>query len=74
MLMNRTERVQLFADAGAHSPFLDSYARGGTFLVVEPTGDYDGYPIIVNETHWVRVRAPDGLVGWTPVNLLEKAP
>lgn len=74
VLINPVERVQLYADAHADSRFLDSYARGGTFVVVEPTADYGDYPVVVERAEWVRVRAADGLVGWTPAASLEIAP
>jgi hypothetical protein len=74
VLMNRADRIQLYADADIEASPLDSYARGGTFVVVEPTGDFDDYPIVVDEVQWVRVRAGDGLVGWTPMDALEPAP
>jgi hypothetical protein len=74
VLINPVERVQLYADAHADAHFLDSYARGGRFVVVEPTADYGDYPVVVERDEWVRVRAADGLVGWTPAASLEVAP
>ena len=33
-------------------------------MVVEPSGDFAGYPVDIDGVSWVRVRADDGLVGW----------
>lgn len=74
ILMNPGGRVQLYADADMGALFLDSYARGGTFVVVEPTGDFEAYPVVVERHQWVRVRAADGLVGWAQAVELELAP
>jgi hypothetical protein len=35
-----------------------------SFVVIEPGGDYTGYPVEVDTVRWYRVRAEDGLVGW----------
>lgn len=73
-LTNPAGRVRLYADADPNARFLDSYAQGGRFMVMEPSGDFSDYPVVVADAAWVRVRAGDGLVGWTPVEALEPAP
>ncbi|MEX1021385.1 MAG: hypothetical protein WDZ49_17120 [Litorilinea sp.] len=74
ILINAADRVELYADADGDSSFLDSYARGGTFVVMEPTGDHMAYPVVVDDDQWIRVRAADGLVGWTSAHGLQPAP
>jgi hypothetical protein len=45
---------------------LDSIAEGSILTVMEPGGDFASYPVEQEGQSWVRVRAADGLVGWTP--------
>lgn len=56
--------VLLRADAGYASLVMDAFDDGSAFVVLEPSGDYAGYPVEHDDTRWVRVRAADGLVGW----------
>lgn len=65
------ERVRLLADADQKSLVLNEYGEGEEFTVLAPSGDYDAYPVDLNGTSWVRLRAADGLIGWLPLSALE---
>lgn len=58
--------VLVYAEPSLESQVLDSYAAGVTLTVLEPGDDFIAYPVEVDGQGWVRVRAADGLVGWTP--------
>ncbi len=60
--------VTLRADAADDALILQRYAVGEALEVVEPSGDYEDYPITIGGQEWVRVRAGDGLVGWLPID------
>jgi hypothetical protein len=70
----KAEVVRLHADADPNSTLLDTYARGATFEVMEPSGDYEGYPVRFGSGAWVRLRAEDGLVGWANISDLSLMP
>lgn len=61
---NSTGELRLYSDASTTSPIRDVYAAGALFTVLEPSGQYTEYPVLVNDQQWYRVRAADGLVGW----------
>jgi hypothetical protein len=63
--------VRLYADASARSLILAEYDLGARFVIEEPSGNYSKYPVQVNEQSWCRVRAEDGLVGWTRLEALD---
>ena len=67
----RAGRVQLHADADLDAMVLDSYAQGALFVIVEPSGDYESYPVERDGYRWYRLRAADGLVGWAVSDDLE---
>lgn len=62
--------LRLYADASFEAVLLDRYPAGARFTVLEPSGDYDDFPVAREGSLWVRVRAADGLVGWTTVDRL----
>lgn len=55
------------------SPIREVYDAGAAFIVLEPSGDYDTYPVEGGGLPWYRVRASDGLVGWAEVAALTLA-
>lgn len=59
-----TPGVRLYADAHLSAPIMDVYATGALFTVMEPSGDYNGYPVENDNRQWYRLRSADGLVGW----------
>ena len=61
------------ADAGDDAPVLHLFSAGEVMEILEPSGDYDAYPVTVDEIDWVRVRAADGLVGWVAMDAIEAA-
>lgn len=64
-------RVEIHADASSDSMVLDSYGPVVALEVVDPSGDYSGYPVEADGHGWVRVRATDGLVGWVMTDQVE---
>lgn len=62
---NSSGDVLVYAEPSLESQVLDSYAAGVALTVLEPGGDFTAYPVEVDGQGWVRVRAADGLVGWT---------
>jgi hypothetical protein len=62
----RAGRAPLYAEPSASAPVLDAVSEGSTLTVLEPGGDFASYPVEQAGQGWVRVRAADGLVGWTP--------
>lgn len=56
--------TRLYNDAGINALVMESYQDGTAFVVVEPNGDHDEYPVQIDEMNWYRVRTSDGLVGW----------
>ena len=62
--------------AGAGLDFLTQgiYYDGDTFIVM-PNSDANGpYPVKVDDYNWWRLRAADGLIGWTVEDFLKPAP
>jgi len=39
--------------------------------VLDPDGDVDSYPVVIDGQSWLRVRAADGLVGWVKAQQVE---
>jgi len=66
--------LSLYADATDAAMLMKSYAAATQFTVIEPSGDYDTYPIVTSEDQWYRVRADDGLVGWVTAEQLAPLP
>ena len=65
--------TRVYADADADSLVMSVYEDGAGFSVVEPSGEYLAYPVVVDEVEWYRIRTEDGLVGWVPLdNLIPK--
>ncbi len=69
-----TTAVRLYVDASRQAPVMNQYALEAIFTLLEPSGDYGGYPVAVEGEQWYRVRAEDGLVGWTPAEMLAPLP
>ena len=63
----------VYAEPSTEAPVMDTYAPGAALTVLEPGSDFTGYPVVVDDAGWVRVRAADGLVGWTPATGLSLA-
>lgn len=63
---NSSGDVSIYAEPSLDSQVLDSYAAGVALTVLEPGGDFSAYPVEIDGQGWVRVRAADGLAGWTP--------
>ena len=61
--------VRLSTDPGGAS-VMDVFDDGTLFVIVEPSDDYEQYPVEVDGEEWYRVRAPDGLVGWIEADIL----
>lgn len=55
------------------SPIREVYDAGAAVIILEPSGDYDTYPVEGGGLPWYRVRAADGLVGWAEVAALALA-
>ncbi len=66
--------LSLYADATATAMLMKSYAAATEFTVIEPSGEYDSYPVVSSEQQWYRVRAADGLVGWAIAEQLAPLP
>jgi len=67
------EGASLRSDAGENAPVMQIYPMGDLVTILRPSGDYDGYPVVVDGVEWVRVRAADGLVGWVAAATIEAA-
>ncbi len=73
-VVSQAGRLAVYAQAAADAPVLDSVGEGVPLTVLEPSGDYTGYPVIAGGHGWVRVRAADGLVGWVVTDTLALQP
>ena len=62
--------VRVYAAPERRGLAMAEYPPGAAFTVVEPDGDFGAYPVLVDDVRWVRLRAEDGLVGWTYVAAL----
>ena len=62
--------IRVYSDARGDALVMDLYPDGAEFTVLEPSGEYDEYPVEQNGAQWVRVRTADGLVGWADVSEL----
>ena len=56
--------VRIYPDVDSRAQAMGEYRAPATFVIIEPGGDYAGYPVEVDTVRWYRVRAEDGLVGW----------
>jgi hypothetical protein len=65
--------VRVYPDADPRTQAMGEYTAPAAFVVIEPGGDYTGYPVEISEVRWYRVRADDGLVGWVMSDGLEVA-
>lgn len=65
------EGIRFRADASTQSITQEIYNDGAIFTVLEPSGDYDSYPVEAEGFRWYRLQADDGLVGWTVYEFLE---
>lgn len=54
----------IYADADTQSTLLNVYQDLASVTVIEPSGDYSGYPVVNGNSQWYRVRDAAGLVGW----------
>lgn len=66
--------LRLQASASSDSAVLDVYPPGATFIVIEPSGAYTGYPVQVEGRAWYRLQAADGLVGWAIIDEITAQP
>jgi hypothetical protein len=60
--------LRLYAAPAGDAPVLEEYPPGAHFSIIEPSGIYTGYPVQQEGRQWYRLRATDGLVGWTVVD------
>ncbi len=65
--------LYLYALAEESAPVLASYDAGSALTIVEPTGVYRHYPVLVEGRMWYRVQAPDGLLGWALIDGVQVA-
>jgi len=63
--------VRVYPEADPRAQAMGEYGAAALFTVIEPGGDYAGYPVEISEVRWYRVRAADGLVGWVMADGLE---
>lgn len=62
--------LRLYATASFSSATREIYNSGDRFTLVEPSEDFEVYPVEVEGVSWVRVRDSDGLLGWADMSLL----
>ncbi len=62
--------TRLYSDADEGALLMELLMDGDSLVIVEPSGDYDGYPIWNDESEWYRVRTSEGLVGWVKAEQL----
>lgn len=63
--------MPLYADASAGATVLAAYPPGTYLTSLEPSGDYESYPVERDGIAWVRIRSRDGLVGWADSTMLQ---
>ncbi len=63
-------QMPVYAEPRLDSDIRNIYPSGTVLTVLEPSGDYGGYPIEIEGLSWVRVRDSSGLVGWTKAGML----
>lgn len=66
----RDQKLRLHAMAAPDSPTRELYESGERFTLIEPSDDFEAYPVVVNGISWVRVRDGNGLIGWADWSLL----
>ena len=66
--------VRLRAGAGLGSLTQGIYYDGDTFIVMPNSDAKESYPVEVDGYTWWRLRAGDGLIGWTVEEFLTPAP
>lgn len=57
--------IRLRADASTESITYEIVNEGDLFEVLEPSNDYESYPVEAEGYQWVRIQGEDGLTGWT---------
>jgi hypothetical protein len=67
------QALRLYNDATAAGLVMSVYGAEARFTVLDPSGDYAVYPVEREGRHWYRLRAPDGLVGWSAADQLVPA-
>ncbi len=60
----------LYSDANEEALLMELLMDGASLVIVEPSGDYSGYPILTGESEWYRIRTSEGLVGWAKAEQL----
>ena len=69
-IVTSTAQIRLYADATTSSAVLEVYDPPSLFSVMEPSAEYDQYPVASASGVWYRVRAADGLAGWAQADAL----
>lgn len=64
------DQMPIVAEPRLGATVLDVHPAGTILTVLEPTGDYSGYPLEIDGVSWVRVRDSSGLIGWTKAGML----
>ena len=68
------ESLTLYADASANATPLVTYdAAPLDLIVIEPSGDYAGYPVENGGQQWYRLRDENGLVGWVGAEAIARS-
>jgi hypothetical protein len=62
--------TSVYTRAAATAPVMEVYDAGSEFVVMEPSADFEAYPVYLAGASWVRVRAADGLAGWARTDTL----
>ncbi|MBX3013536.1 MAG: SH3 domain-containing protein [Caldilineaceae bacterium] len=68
------QEVRLRTDAAANAAIMHVYGVGEQFTILDPSGDYAIYPVEKDGQLWYRLRAADGLVGWSIADHLAPLP
>ena len=69
-VVNDSTITRLYSDANHDALVMDQLTSGEFLIVIEPSSEYDTYPVENEGKHWIRVRAVDGLVGWVDASTL----